>query len=133
VEILRVKTIITLRDLAELKHYGNLKEVHLRWLPGSVNEVLPMLKRCANLRRLTLRSVNRRPIPSSEELRDFIMELKHLTFLHIIYFYISNCKHFKSEVDAVKAFILPHRRSFKFCISCCSKFHVQRVPNEFLV
>ena len=44
----------TLKDLAELEHYENLKEVNLRWLNDPVKEILPILKRCTHLRRLTL-------------------------------------------------------------------------------
>ena len=133
-EILRVPSPVTLRDLAELERYENLKEVDLRWLDDhSVKRVLPMLKRCTNLRRLTLMKWEKTSLPSSEELCDFIMELKHLTFLHINY-QIQNesyCDHFKSLVDEVKAFVLPRRPSFKFYVSCCKKFGESRVPIEF--
>ena len=133
-EILRVPSPVTLRDLAELERYENLKEVHLRWLDDhSVKRVLPMLKRCTNLRRLTLMKWEKTSLPSSEELCDFIMELKHLTFLHINY-QIQNesyCDHFKSLVDEVKAFVLPRRPNFKFYLSCCKKFGESRVPIEF--
>ena len=116
------------RDLAYLELYKNITEVHLRWLFNpSVKEILPMLKRCTHLRRLTLKSDVRHYYPSSEELLDFIMRLKHLTFFHIIYKDSPTCDHFKSEVDEVKAFVLPRRLNFKFYVSCCSKFDESRV------
>ncbi len=135
-EILRLDSCyITLRDLAELEHYENLKEAHLRWYGDfSVKEALPMLKRCANLHRLTLANNTFRVnsfYPLLEELCEFIMELKDLTFLHIIYRYISNCHHFKSLFGQVKAFVLPCRPNFKFYISCCARFPESRVPTEF--
>jgi hypothetical protein len=131
VEILRVSAIITLPDLAELEHYENLKEAHLRWLKySSVKETLLMLKRCTHLRRLTLASLKRAPFPSSEELCDFIMELKHLTFLHFICYYVHNCGHFKSEVDGVKDFVLHLRPNFKFYLSCCEKYDESRVSEK---
>ena len=133
-EILRVRSTITLRDLAELEHDKNLKEAHLRWLHDPVKEALPILKRCTNLRRLTLAiwrdSVNP-SFPPSEEFCDLIMELKYLTFLHIIHRDILYCDHFQSEVDEVKAFVLPRRPNFKFYVSCCYKFIESRVPTEF--
>ena len=122
---------VSLRVLAELEHYTNLKEVHLRWsVDTSVKEALSMLKRCTNLRRLTLAKWKETSFPSSEELCDFIMELKNLTFLHIIYRDISNCKHFKSLVDEVKAFVLLRRPNFKFYVSCCSKFEKLHVSSR---
>ncbi len=123
---------ITLQDLAELEHYTNLKEAHLRWLvDSSVKEALLMLKRYTNLRRLTLAIWKKLFFPSSEELCDFTMELKDLTFLHIIYGDILRCFHFKSVVDQVKSFVLPRRPNFEFYVSCCSKFPDSRVPTEF--
>jgi hypothetical protein len=127
VEILRVIAIIALQDLTGLEHYENLKEAHLRWLRDPVEEVLPILKRCTNLRRLTLASLKRLTIPSSEEFCDFIMELKHLTFLHIICCGNLDCNHFKSLLDEVKAFVLPRRPNFKIYISCCLDFSEYRV------
>jgi hypothetical protein len=131
-EVLRVDAVYTPRDLAELEHFINLKEAHLYLMYNPVTEVLPILKRCTNLRRLTLRRLEWRLIPPSKELCDFIMELKHLTFLHIIYRGNSNCKHFQSLVAEVRAFFLPRRPNFKFYISCCNRlcslFDKHRVP-----
>ena len=116
-------SVLTLRDLAELERYENLKEVHLRWLDDhSVKRVLPMLKRCTNLRRLTLAKRKKHLFPSTKELCDFIMELEQLTFLHIIYDYRWKCDHFKTLVYLVKSFFLPRRPNFKFYVSCCSDF-----------
>jgi hypothetical protein len=122
---------ISLPDLAELEHYENLKEAHLRWLDdASMKEAFKVLKKCTNLRRLTVANWRNKFYPSSTELRDFIMELKDLTFLHIIYRDISNCRHFKSLVDEVEAFVLPRRPNFKFYVSCCYKFADYRVPGR---
>jgi hypothetical protein len=97
---------ITLPDLAELERYENLKEAHLRWLDGPlVKKTLQILKRCTNLHRLTLGSTSAKWIqlflPPCEKLCDFIMELKHLTFLHIIYHDVSDCDNVQSCVDEV--------------------------------
>jgi hypothetical protein len=122
---------ITLQDLAELEHYRNLKEAHLRRLHvQSETEALKVLKKCANLRRITLADWKNPIFPPLKELCDFIMELKHLTFLHIIY-HIHNCDHFESHVDQVKAFVLPLRPNFKFYVSCCLEYSEFRVPTEF--
>ena len=113
--------VITLRDLAELEHSKNMNQVHLCWTDSpSLTQVLPILKRCTNLRRITLNGGTRLPFPSSEELCEFIMNLKHLTFLHIIYGN-STCNHFKSEVDQVKALVFPRRPNFTFYVSCFAK------------
>ena len=126
-----------LRNVADLGHNENITEVHLRWLVGpSVKKVLQMLKRCTNLRRLSLETETFFPqidlslFPPLEELCDFIMELKHLTFLHFIYHYVHNCGHFKSEVDGVKDFVLPLRPNFKFYISCCEMFDESRASEK---
>jgi hypothetical protein len=125
---------INVRDLAELEHYENLKEAHLCWVKDPEEEAPLILKRCTNLRRLTLAKWKKLSSPSSEELCDFIMELKHLTFLHIIYGDIPRCDHFKSLVDQVEAIVLPYRPNFKFYVSCCSKFDKNGVPGrEFFI
>ena len=117
--------MIRLRDLAELEHCGNIREVHLCWKFGlSVKEALPILETCPNLRRLTMEKLVKLCFPPTEELCDFIMKMKHLTFLHIIYIDSDPCDHFKSEVDEVNAFVLPLRPNFKFDISCCEKSKV---------
>jgi hypothetical protein len=133
VEILRVEADdINLQDLAELEHYENLKEAHLYWFYGiSVKEALPILNKCTNLRRLTLKSESRPPFPTIKEICEFIIELEHLTFLHIIYGDTRSCGHFKSLIDQVKASVLRRRPNFKFHVSCCKKFGESRVPREF--
>ena len=128
--------VIKIQDLADLEHYGNLKEAHLRWLDGpSVKKALQILKRCTNLHRLTLGSTSAKWIklflPPSTKLCEFIMKLKHLTFLHIIYHDVSDCVNVQSRVDEVKAFVLLGRPNFKFYVSYCSTFHESRVRSEF--
>jgi hypothetical protein len=122
---------MTLQDWDELENNENLKEAHLRWLDDSVDEALPILERCTNLRRITLAKWREHSFPSSEKFCGFIMKLKQLTFLHIIYRDIPNCGHFESLVDQVKAFVLPRRPNFKFYVSCCYNFDTFRVPREF--
>jgi len=58
-----------LKDFAELDT-ENLKEVYLRWRKGSsVEDVLPVLKKCRYLQRLTLDQEEE--VPSFEVLLDF--------------------------------------------------------------
>jgi len=132
VEILRVDSFdVSLPELAELERYENLKEAHLRWLDdSSLKKAFKGLKKCTNLRRLTLGNWKELCFPLFEGLRDFIMKLENLTFLHIIYRDNYNCKHFKSLVDEVKAFVLPHRPNFKFYVYCCSHFVEYRVSER---
>jgi hypothetical protein len=107
--VLRLDASFTLPDLAELEHYENLKDAHLRLINDPLKDVLLMLKRCTNFRRLTLETRTNlcyRPVFATlEELCDFIMELKDLTFLHIIWRDSPYCYHFESEVDGVKEFV----------------------------
>jgi len=126
----------TLEDLPALEHYKHLKEIHLRcFLCPCLKDVLLMvLKTCTHLHRLTLETrislFDPPESPTLEEFCDFIMEMKHLTLLHIIGDYHGSyklirirkyedyiCLHFKSEVDKVKEFVLPRRSNFKFYIS----------------
>ena len=118
-------------DLAELEHYGNLKEAHLRWLNDfPVKEALPILKRCTTLHRLTLKKwILDTVFPPSKEFCEFIMELKQLTFMHMIYNDYFDCNHSKSFVEKVQGFILPRRPNFEFYQSCCGKCE-SRVPGE---
>ena len=121
VEILRVESFgITLRDFAELEHYKNLKEADLHWLDGpSVKVALTKLERCTNLRRLSLTRWKKQFFPPVNEICDFIMKLKHLTYLNIKYCDNRQCDHFKSVRDKVNEFVLHRRPNFKFCLSCC--------------
>jgi hypothetical protein len=124
VEILRVESFcITLRDLAEFEHYNNLKEADLHWLHGpSVKEALPILERCTNLRRLSLTRWTKLFFPPANEMCDFIMKLKHLTYLYIQYCDNRQCDHFKSVRDKVNEFVLHRRPNLKFYLSCCYNF-----------
>jgi hypothetical protein len=121
--------------LAELD-YSNLKEVHLSWLHRlpKWNEALSLLKRCTNLRRVTLKRSFRYFLSfrTCQVICDFIMELKQLTFLHIIHRDDDyGCDFSKSLVNRVKAFVLPPRPNFEFYVSCCKK-HESPVPGEFM-
>jgi hypothetical protein len=141
-----VDASFTLRDFPYLDHYTNLKEVHLRCLdePCVKDVLLMVLKTCTHLHRLTLETqislFDPPESPTLEEFCDFIMEMKHLTLLHIFCYLhgryelitvrrteYENCLHFKSEVDQIKAFVLPRRPNFKFYISCCGMFDASRV------
>ena len=86
VEILRLSATNAFLDLAVLEHYENLKEAkkNLRFSSG-LQAPRPMLKRYKNLCRITLDIGTKLPLPSSEKLCDFIMELNRLTYMHIIY------------------------------------------------
>ena len=121
-----------LRDLAELEHYTNLKVAHLLWLDGSMPKHQKYLERVGERIWMTGPFTSARKTPVSltpEDICDFIMKLKRLTYLHIVYDR-SQCNHFKCEVDRVKALLLPRRPNFKFYISCCSIFDEHRVRSS---
>ena len=93
VEILRMNVIcLTLGDLTELELAENITDITLCWfgeLP-CIKEVFPVLKGWRQLHRLTLRNhnynINHRNLtcPPFEVLSDFIMAMKHLSYLHIV-------------------------------------------------
>ena len=85
VEILRMNVIcLTLGDLTELEPAENTTDFTLFWENHpSIEEVLSVLKRWQQLHRLTLWNNLNKSVPQLELLGDFIMEMKHLSHLHI--------------------------------------------------
>ena len=117
-----------LGDLTELELAENITDITLCWfgeLP-CIKEVFPVLKGWRQLHRLTLRNhnyiMNHRNLtcPPFQVLSDFIMGMKHLSYLHIVpHFYgRSNDNQLKILRDKVNELILPRRPNFKFDISC---------------
>jgi hypothetical protein len=102
-----------LKDFAEL-HAENIKKVYLRTDYLSVDDVLPVLKKCRYLQRLTLDQLEK--VPSFEVLLDFIMEMKHLTYLYlsILSDRSSCCEQLKSIREKTLKLVLPQRPNFKF-------------------
>jgi len=76
-----------------------------------IEEVLPALAKCRHLRNLTLR-VDERDIPSSEVWCDFIIGMKHLTYLRLF-----PNPHLKPLRDRVNEFVLLRRSNFDFDLS----------------
>jgi hypothetical protein len=119
---------LALRDLAELGHFTNTTDFTLKWMwSPSIEEVFPVLKRWRKLHRLALQSYNDTSVPQFERLANFIMEMKHLSYLHIVSpwrydFVLEKYDHTnfgQREIlrDKVHEFILPRRPNFKFDIS----------------
>jgi hypothetical protein len=129
VEILVMEvSSLALRDLAELEHFTNTTDFTLKWMwSPSIEEVLQMLKRWRQLRRLTLQNDSDTSVPQFEELANIIMEMKHLSYLHIdppgeYDFVLEKYDHTNFGLmeilrDKVHEFILPRRPNFKFDIS----------------
>ena len=109
-------------DLAELEPAENMTDVTLIWWSGpSIEEVLSVLKRWHQLHRLTLNNQDK-SVPQLELLGDFIMEMKHLSYLHIPphfdpFSLDSNRGQLEILRDKVNEMILPRRPNFKFDIS----------------
>jgi hypothetical protein len=121
VEILRMEVLwLTVRDLAELEPAENMTDITLRWNRGPpVKEVLLVLKRWRHLSRLSVEVFFVTPFPPFEVLTDFIMAMKHLSYLHIVHDYA--CLDYdQAEVlrDQIIELIIPLRPNFKFDISC---------------
>jgi hypothetical protein len=84
-----------------------------------LKEVLPVLKRWRQLRRLTFTGLVKIEIsvPPFEVLIDFIMAMKHLSHLHIVPGYDHSNGQLEILRDKVNELILPRRPNFKFDIS----------------
>ena len=117
-----------LGDLTELELAENITDITLCWfgeLP-CIKEFFPVLKGWRQLHRLTLRNhnyiINHRNLtcPPFQVLSDFIMGMKHLSYLHIVplFYGRSNDNQLKILRDKVNELILPRRPNFKFDISC---------------
>jgi hypothetical protein len=121
VEILRVHVFcLVLEDVAELELTENIADLTLRWGYGPhIKEVLPIIKIWRHLRRLTLDHFknHRNIITPLEVLSDFIMEMKHLSHLHIVPQNKYNYAQLEILRDKVNELILPRRPYFKFDIS----------------
>jgi hypothetical protein len=85
-----------------------------------LKEVLPVLKGWRQLRRLTFTGLVKIEIsvPPFEVLSDFIMAMKNLSYLHIVF---PGYDHSNGQLEVLRAkvnkFILPRRPNFKFDIS----------------
>ena len=104
------------KDFAELDA-TNLKEVYLRWAEGpSAEEILPVLKKCRYLQRLTLLEL---PVPALKILFDFIMGMKHLTYLELwLICNTSSCEQLKSLRDKINKLVLPQCPNFELVLEC---------------
>jgi hypothetical protein len=122
VEIFQMDVVrLTLRDLAELEPAENITDVTLRWRNGPpIEEVLPNLKRWRHLKRLTFTDLVKTKISVTplEVLSHFILQMKHLSYLHIAPRYDrSDSGQLEILRDGVNELILPRRPNFKFVIS----------------
>ena len=98
-----------LRDITEWAA-ENMTEVDLRWDKGpSIEQVLPVLAKWRQLRKLTVISYERHHYPSSEVFCHFIMRMKRLKYLNLGSY--SNPK-LKPLLDKINEFVLPRRPIF---------------------
>jgi hypothetical protein len=97
-----------LKDITELAA-ENMKEVKIGWSKKpSIEQVLPVLAKWRQLRKLTL-CLDFRHFPPVEVFCDFIMRLKHLTYLRL---YDSSNPKLKPLIDKINEFVLPRRPNF---------------------
>ncbi len=107
---------LTLRDLVELEPAETVTGISLYWETGpSLLEVLPILKRWRHLSRLSVQDFFGISVVLFEVLSDFIMEMKHLSYLNIAPGYDDDGQ-LKILRDKVNELILPRRPNFKFYI-----------------
>ena len=72
------------RDFSNFEPSENIREIVLFLTEDtSVEQILPALKKWRQLPHLTLYSWKKPPTPRLDALCDFIMGMKHLTYLHI--------------------------------------------------
>jgi hypothetical protein len=112
-------TFIPRSNLAELEPAENMTDITLCWRNGglSIEEVLPILKRWRHLKRLKLQGFRTNSVPPLDVLRDLILEMKNLSYLHIAFrFDRSNSGELEILRGKVNESILPLRPNFKFHI-----------------
>jgi len=135
VEILKMNIwCLTLWDVTKLEPAENTTDFTLFWENHpAIEEVLSVLKRLLKrwqqLHQLTLWNTFNKSVPQLELLGDFIMEMKHLSYLHIApHFDDPNGGQLEILRDQVNELILPLCPNFKFDIfRIGSKFE-----NEFM-
>ena len=120
-------SFVNVQDIADFKPAENITEIKLIWEEGpSIEEVLPILKRWRHLRQLTLQSGP--SVPQFEVLCDFIMEMKHLTYLNFIpNVMYRNCGQLESLGEKVTQFALTNRPNFKFDTCDISQSHLKLI------
>jgi hypothetical protein len=95
------------QDYAELKSATNMTEVNICWGKGhSIEDILPVLKRWRQLRRLTLQ--NKSSVPQFKVICDFIKRMKYLTYLQLSL----DCAQPEILRDEVNQIVLPLRPNF---------------------
>ena len=104
--------VANVQDYAELESAVNMKEVRISWGEGhSIEDILPVLKRWRQLRRLTLGS-NESSLPQLKVICDFIMRMKNLEYLKIRL----DCAEPGTLRDEVNKVVLPGRPNFELDI-----------------
>ena len=105
--------VANVQDYAALESAVNMTEVDIFWREGhSIEDILPVLERWRQLRRLTLRSRNESSLPQVKVICDFIMKMKNLTYFQLNL----NCAQPESFREEVINVILPRRPNFPFYI-----------------
>ena len=105
--------VANVQDYAELESAVNMTEVDICWEEGhSIEDILPVLERWRQLRRLTLRSRNESSLPQVKVICDFIMKMKNLTCFQLNL----DCAKPESFRDEVVKVILPRRPNFQLYI-----------------
>jgi hypothetical protein len=105
--------VANVQDYAELESSVNMTEVSIFWEEGhSIEDILPVLKRWRQLRRLTLRSWNESSLPQVQVIFDFIMRMKYLTYLQLSL----DCAKPESFRDEVNQVVLLRRPNFELNI-----------------
>ena len=104
--------VANVQDYAELESAVNMKEVRISWGEGhSIEDILPVLKRWRQLRRLTLGS-NESSLPQITVICDFIMRMKNLAYLKLSL----DCAELGTLRDEVNKVVLPGRPNFELHI-----------------
>jgi hypothetical protein len=104
------------RDFADFEPSENIRKIDLTLDEGStIEQTLSVLKKWRKLSHLTLVSWFEPSVPRFDVLCDFIMGMKHLTYLHLTpNLGGQNCGQLKSLREKVTEFALANRPNFKF-------------------
>ena len=106
-----IANVADVQDYTVLESATNMTKVSICWGEGhSIEDILPVLERWRQLRRLTLWSRNESSLPQVKVICDFIMKMKNLTCFQLIL----DCAQPESFREELINVILPRRPNFQF-------------------
>ena len=104
-------------DFVDFEPAENVRKIQLHLWGSSIKQILQTLKKWRQLHHLTIMDFYKQSRPRFKVLCDFIMDMKHLTHLHLTLNSAgSNYDKLKSLQEKVTKFALTNRPNLKFVI-----------------